>query len=86
VRQCGPGSSLNDGGDHRKVELGQKRSTPARPRVKIDDGAHDGYEDNAGSLDALPSHVAACMHGVRPRRRIRQRVAAWARGQAVLWP
>jgi hypothetical protein len=80
------GGSLNDGSDHRKVELGKKRSTLARPHVKIDDGAHDGYEDDTGSLDALPSHVAVCMHGVRPRRRIRQRMAAWARSQAVLWP
>jgi hypothetical protein len=80
------GGSLNDGDDQWKVELGQKRSMLARSRIKIDDDAHDGYEDDARSLDALPGQVAAYMHGARPRRRIRQRVAAWARGQSMLWP
>jgi hypothetical protein len=86
ARQCGLGGSLNDGDDQWKVELGQKRSMLARSRIKIDDDAHDGYEDDARSLDALPGQVAAYMHGARPRRRIRQRVAAWARGQSMLWP
>jgi hypothetical protein len=56
------GGSPNDDGDQWKAELGQKWSTLARYRVKIDDGARDEYEDDArGPLDVLLGHlVHAC--------------------------